>query len=197
MHGSCKVALEFWYGHEPTIIGVSKGGTLPIVRILKHDTERPFARFIRAVTDYGGDDTPWTELCCNLDNIDVVRTLLENGWEYHINVRCGSLNSSALHLACSCPGMGNGDLVKLLLDHGADPHARNTNEETPLDVALDMNNWVCAEIFVARGFITTRAPRPWIKEMHQRWAVRWALVHCIKRSYRFPLEIVRDIMNWI
>ncbi len=47
----------------------------------------------------------------------------------------------------------NGDLesMRLLLDHGADPHARNESNELPLGYACSYGQWEAAKLLVERG----------------------------------------------
>ena len=46
-----------------------------------------------------------------------------------------------------------GDLesMRLLLDHGADPHARNESNELPLGYACSHGHWEAAKLLVERG----------------------------------------------
>lgn len=72
------------------------------------------------------------------------------------------LLAQGVHPDCKmCPGEGtplmhaaaDGDLesMRLLLDHGADPNARNERNELPLGYACSYEHWEAAELLVERG----------------------------------------------
>ena len=46
---------------------------------------------------------------------------------------------------------GNLESMRLLLDHGADPNARNENNEVPLGYACSYEQWDAAELLIKRG----------------------------------------------
>ncbi|KAH9012837.1 A designed selected ankyrin repeat protein in complex with the Map kinase Erk2 [Lactarius deliciosus] len=65
-------------------------------------------------------------------HLEVCRILLER------NVEANSLNdegSAPLHQASEGLKVGSADIVRLLLDHGADVHVRNLSGKTPSEVA--------------------------------------------------------------
>lgn len=56
--------------------------------------------------------------------------------------------ATALHFACT---RGNEAMVRLLLEHGADPDAQNNSKDTPLIVAADAGHLSVCERLIQRG----------------------------------------------
>lgn len=77
----------------------------------------------------------WTPLhyVCNrtLSNIEVILTLLSHGAD--VEARTANAQSTPIDFAC---GYGHVDVVKILLEAGADPRMANYDGVTPLDWAL-------------------------------------------------------------
>lgn len=195
-----KVRLLFHGNHEPIVINDREWSGCVILRLKEGDKTRSFSQFLYALIQHN-TDYEWTPLHRVLDDIDIIRGLLslqmmKGSLNTQMNVQCGSMKHAPLHLACADIENGNAELVKLLLAHGASPSMCNAYGETPLDIALNHQNWACAEILVARGS-PSRLFRPWICEMRERWSARVALCYCIRQGYRLPMEIMRDIMSWV
>ncbi|KAK7495386.1 hypothetical protein BaRGS_00013325 [Batillaria attramentaria] len=103
---------------------------------------------------YASDATS-TEVClkkhllraCSRNSIKEVKALLNSGAP--VNCHDESKNSETpLHVACRC---GSEDLLKLLLNKGADIEAKNKEGFTPLHTACKYGRKVAVERLIARG----------------------------------------------
>ena len=72
--------------------------------------------------------------------------LLAQGVHPDCNMHSGD-NTPLMHAAAE----GQLEEMRLLLDHGADPNARNENNELPLGYACSYEQWEAAELLVKRG----------------------------------------------
>ena len=72
------------------------------------------------------DDEAFIQACAAKD-LDVINDMLHHGHALRIN-RTDCIGSSAIHAAIA---NGHTDVVKLLLEHGADPHLPNTKGYSP------------------------------------------------------------------
>jgi hypothetical protein len=193
MNRTCMCEMEFHGTSKERMIKCYRSWeTVPIVRLKAGDYGvHAFKRMLGAFIELTSE-AKWPPLHCMLGSLWATRYWLMNDVQCDINTHCGLLQLTPIHLACMDTTLSNRPLVHLLLAHGADPLRVNANGETALDIALNRDNWTCAELLVARGFQAKKASL-----MQERWRARWALVYCIRKRHRFPSEIVRDIMNWI
>jgi ankyrin repeat protein len=92
-------------------------------------------------------DTLWTPLVCGvfMGQEETVRFLLEQG--ANVNHRDGR-GGTALHVACK---YGRGELVGLLLDHGADLSSTGLEGLSPLAVAAISNEAAIVDHLLAHG----------------------------------------------
>ncbi|HOC45288.1 MAG TPA: ankyrin repeat domain-containing protein [Syntrophorhabdaceae bacterium] len=98
------------------------------------------AEVVRLLLDAGAEIDPanpldWTPLhwACssNKGGVEIVCTLIEAGCD--VNAIDGD-GQAPLHKACD---LGRPEIVRLLLEHGADPEAENHFGVTPLDLAIN------------------------------------------------------------
>jgi hypothetical protein len=66
----------------------------------------------------------------------LAKQLIEAGANVNARAQRGSYKSTPLHHACSGENCTNLDFIQLLLDHGANPNAKDTQGETPLHATL-------------------------------------------------------------
>lgn len=67
----------------------------------------------------------------------------------HVGSRFQFYICSALHFAAMIPG--NTDVLELLLSHGADINASNSENSTPLFFSCQSNNTFAASVLIASG----------------------------------------------
>jgi len=84
---------------------------------------------------------------------EVVRIILETEKDLDINALGGRANASALHAAVY---RDHYDVVKLLLEHGADPNLPNYSNESPLYWAHANANDEMEELLFRYGATTTK-----------------------------------------
>jgi hypothetical protein len=97
--------------------------------------------------EYSRDGFTPLQLACYFGREDVARYLIESG----ANVTAVAHNSQRiqpLHAAAAGGGLA---LVRLLLDHGADPNATQQGEFTPLHAAAQNGDLLMAELLLERG----------------------------------------------
>ncbi|CZR56742.1 related to ankyrin [Phialocephala subalpina] len=80
--------------------------------------------------------------------LEVVQLLLDTEKGIDINALGGRAHSSALHVATFRDHI---DVVKLLLEHGADPNLPNEEEEPPLYWAIANGNHAMVDLLLANG----------------------------------------------
>ncbi|KAL2081682.1 hypothetical protein ACEWY4_023535 [Coilia grayii] len=104
---------------SPIHQAATKGHTECIVGLLQHGVD------IDQSTDHSG--SPLYTACVN-QHLGTVRRLLQLG----ASVNCSKDGDSPLHIASQ---LSNPELVKTLLDHGADHKAKNKAGKQPVDMA--------------------------------------------------------------
>jgi len=81
----------------------------------------------------GNDNTITLEDAINLGDSDAVRKLLADGADININVRGDSGDTALIRAARN----GNTEVLRALLEAGADTNHRNEAGESALDVAIE------------------------------------------------------------
>jgi ankyrin repeat protein len=89
---------------------------------------------------YGDDGFHPLGLACFFGHVDAARLLLERGADVNALARNEHIQSAALHAAAASGDTGSDEptryeLVKLVLEHGADPNLRQGSGFSPLDAA--------------------------------------------------------------
>lgn len=117
-------ARETKDGRIPLHFAAEKAGSSDVVKML-----------LDAGSDVnclsGGGITP---LCMAVGgrDTDVIQTLLDRGSDVHLRTPAGDDGGqTALHYACKCWG-GTNEVIRLLIDHGADVNSRDFRQRTPL-----------------------------------------------------------------
>jgi ankyrin repeat protein len=87
-----------------------------------------------------------TPLMLAADSEDLVRKLLQKG--ANVDLQETEDEWTALHYACR---NGNTNVLELLLQDGADTELRNCIGETPLEMAIDEKQKICAFILLDYG----------------------------------------------
>ena len=84
------------------------------------------------LTTRSGDSA--LSLAAQSGNEDIVQLLLQRGFGSNARAESSLYNETALHLAC---GHGRLPMVKILIENGADVHAKTWSQETPLHYLCD------------------------------------------------------------
>jgi len=101
---------------------------------------------------YSGDGFTGLGFAAFFGHEEVARALLTMGANAHLAAR-NTLGVSPLHSACASRSV---NVVKLLLDHGADPNAAEGNGMTPLHTAAGGGNREIVDMLLAAGADKTR-----------------------------------------
>lgn len=160
---------------------------------------------INALNECG--ETPLYASICTWDEDDVrcgyAELLLTYGAQP--NVFCVTFLGefrTPFHAACAT---GPLRLVKSLVAARADltlPE-KAPFRHRPLEIASVNGLDNIVEWLIARGapekvyFGDPHNERSPFRALRDRWTVRWFLVCVMRRRYRFPLAIVKDVMQWI
>jgi len=85
-------------------------------------------------------------LAARWGNVDLAKLYLKYMNKDQVNLRADNLQGdTALHVAIRSANEGNKknalEMIKLLLDHGADPNLFNTREIAPIHLAIFVNYW--------------------------------------------------------
>lgn len=98
---------------------------------------------------------PYLQLCNDVraNDLQAVKRDLDSGVDPNKFPNDGEALSDELDLAalCAAASAGNVAMVKLLLDHGADPNIRDGYDGYPLTAAADSDNVPVMQLLIKRG----------------------------------------------
>jgi len=127
---------------NPSLINpMDKLARTPLMEAAIHSQYEICELLIQAGADVNArEKRKWTALhfAAQEDNRDVVKLLLENGAE--VDAEDDYKNTPLLRSVLNCKG-GRGEVIKLLLQHGADRHHKNKSGNSPWEIALKIANF--------------------------------------------------------
>ena len=129
----------------PLLATFATGLGLPMIRYLAEK------RNVDLSIGFGSSDRTVLLTSAGKGNLSVVRYVLANVPKGHVDHKTGSgsgLGLSALQQAAHC---GHPEVIKLLLEHGADIHIRRSNGRTPLHEACLNGELEAAQALIDGG----------------------------------------------
>jgi uncharacterized protein len=136
-------------GKELTIFEAAALGRTDRVReLLQQDPE--------LATAFGDDGFHALGLACFFGHVDAARALLEAGADVNALSRNEHIQTAAIHAASASNEQGSGEstryeLVKLVLDHGADPNLPQAGGFTAMDAARQNGDKHVEQLLLDRG----------------------------------------------
>jgi uncharacterized protein len=129
--GDAATSRELARGAELDIFGAAALGETPRVRELLDDDPA-------LANAFGADGFHPLGLACFFGHVDAARVLLEHGAEVDALSRNEHVQTAAIHAAAASGETGvdeatRYELVKLVLDHGADPNVRRAGGFRAID----------------------------------------------------------------
>jgi uncharacterized protein len=106
------------------------------------------------VNAYGDDGFHPLGLACFFGHVETARFLLESGAEVDALSRNERIQTAAIHAAAAAAGSDEStryELVKLVLEHGADPNLRQGGGFRPIDAARQNGDKRVEELLLLRG----------------------------------------------
>lgn len=103
---------------------------------------------------FGDDGFHPLGLACFFGHIGTARLLLESGAEVDALSRNEQIKTAAIHAAAASPASDQDtryELVKLVLEHGADPNLRQGGGFRPIDAARQNGDERVEELLLLRG----------------------------------------------
>lgn len=104
---------------------------------------------------FGDDGFHPLGLACFFGHVDAARLLLENGADVNMLSRNEHIQTAAIHAAAAAEGKDEAtryELVKLALDHGADPNLRQGRDEfRAIDAARQNGDRRIEELLLEHG----------------------------------------------
>jgi uncharacterized protein len=125
------------------------GDTARLQELLDEDPAR--------ANEFGDDGFHPLGLACFFGHIDTARLLLERGADVNALSRNEHIQTAAIHAAAASEGKGEDvryELVKLALEHGADPNLRQGGGDEgfrPIDAARQNGDTRIEELLLAHG----------------------------------------------
>jgi len=104
-----------------------------------------------------------------------------------------SIGTSCFQVACV---RSSREIIKLLASHGALLEGVVRQLSSPFEMSVMHQRWDIAEWLVARGVSKPTWNRDLVL-LRERWRVRWFLVRRMRKHYRLPVEVAREVMQWI
>jgi ankyrin repeat protein len=136
-------------GKELTIFeAAALGRTDRVSQLLDDDPELAKA--------FGDDGFHALGLACFFGHVDAARVLLERGADVNVLSRNEHIQTAAIHAASASNEQGSGEetryeLVKLVLDHGADPNLPQAGGFTAMDAARQNGDKRVEQLLLDRG----------------------------------------------
>ena len=136
-------------GKELTIFeAAALGRTDRVSELLEDDPELAKA--------FGDDGFHALGLACFFGHVDAARVLLERGADVNALSRNEHIQTAAIHAASASNEQGSGEetryeLVKLVLDHGADPNLPQAGGFTAMDAARQNGDKRVEQLLLDRG----------------------------------------------
>jgi uncharacterized protein len=106
------------------------------------------------VNAYGDDGFHPLGLACFFGHVETSRVLLESGAEVDALSRNERIQTAAIHAAAAAANSDENtryELVKLVLEHGADPNLRQGGGFRPIDAARQNGDKRVEELLLLRG----------------------------------------------
>ncbi|HEX6662170.1 MAG TPA: ankyrin repeat domain-containing protein [Gaiellaceae bacterium] len=106
------------------------------------------------VNAFGDDGFHPLGLACFFGHVDTARLLLESGAEVDAVSRNERIQTAAIHAAAAATSSDEGtryELVKLVLEHGADPNLRQAGGFRAIDAARQNGDERIEELLLLRG----------------------------------------------
>jgi len=122
------------------------GDTDRLRRLLDEDASR--------VNAFGDDGFHPLGLACFFGHLEAARLLLDAGADVNALSKNEHIQTAAIHAAAAGEGKGEAtryELVKLALDHGADPNLRQGGGFRAIDAARQNGDERIAELLLLRG----------------------------------------------
>jgi len=108
---------------------------------------------------FGDDGFHPLGLACFFGHVDAARLLLEHGADVNMLSRNEHIQTAAIHAACAAQGVDEEtryELVKLALEHGADPNLPQGGGFRPIDAARQNGDARVEQLLLEHG---ASAPR--------------------------------------
>jgi uncharacterized protein len=122
-------------------------GNVPRLRVLLEDNPA-------LANAFGDDGFHPLGLACFFGQVDAARLLFEHGADPNTLSRNEHIQTAALHAACAAQGVEEDtryELVKLALEHGADPSLPQGGGFRPIDAARQNGDLSVEELLLEHG----------------------------------------------
>lgn len=118
---------------------------------------------------------------------DLYNLLTSNSksFAYDVNAATVRSSSTALHAACANP---NAEVVRVLLEMGANPNQKDSDDKTPLFAALEAGSVECVKLLIEHGARLDMQHDHYYKDTYLRYALDWCKSEEIKIYIRSQLD---------